>query len=452
MKSPKLISEKDQGSISEMIEKFMPDDEKPLEASEIIKHLGDSLSEDAGENPIIEHLSKNAEKSFTRDDMKVMAGKFGVEKYKEHFELSEKEPNKENDKVKNQEVDDDLAERMDRFMNGGSSQSRPKTVKERVNALTPENRVIFKNIKEQWMKSNKDKDAFKHLSEEELNEIADKIVIEALEASLNANIKAKKEHKEQKMPTHQQPTSPDGMMMSPDGMATGLVPIRGRGTGNALIGIAKQTLRFAVDATSAIVYGASGLANNLSEKAKTYSGREAGLTISPEGGAEPEISSPNVANTSTSYEDKVVDSSKNNLKDAITDLDSKMSEISDLRKEGTWAKPDTMTSTSEKLKALDKNIDEISDLKSVLGSDIKRKGVNEENKLEGIKALDEAKRSIKNARDGLSNSPNELAVKEKMEKVMKAIDRLVKSIKNLFSKKNENTERKADEPENSLSM
>lgn len=432
MKAPKIISEKDQAAISDLIEKFMPDDDKALESAEIIKHLGDSLSEDAGENALIEHLSKNSEKKFTRDEMKILSGKFGVEKYKANYEASQENSNS---KEKAQgDYDNDEAERINRFMNGPDSSevNRPRTVNERISDLSKENKVIFENIKSEWIKTNKDK--FEGLSEDEIEQLADKIVIDALESSIKQSGMEKPDNKQSVNPMQASPMSNQMQQGLPQGVPQQV-------SGSSFMDIAMLAYKLTRNATASVAGGAAGVAKGVKEGV-TRKKNEAGLTIAPEQSQEEVVATPAEDNT---YVDQVANSSQKNMASSIEDLNAQMEEVRELREKGEWANTDTMSKTKSKLDGISEKMDEINDLKNILNSDLKRDGVSDKTRMDSLKALDEAKKSIKDAKDGLGNSDSEKEVKQKAEKIMKAIDRIVKAIKNLFSK-----EKTRDEPENSV--
>jgi len=323
MSQPKIISEKDQEAIANIFEKFLPDDEKPLEATEIIKHLGDELSEDAGENPIIEHLSKNAEKSFTREDMKVIAGQFGVDKYKANYEASiQKSPDASmKEPEENNRTFDDEAERIDRAMNGPpQGEVRKLTTSQRINQLGKEEKVVFDNIKGDWLKKNRHR--FKDMDEEEISKIADNVVIEALESSIKMSKKkfgeAKNNGNNVNGPSqHPQPHSSQDM-----GMGGGVAGMpKAVGSGNALMIIARQAFKLAAEGGAALAGGSAGLINGAAKGFMDKSPK-AGLSINPENkplNEEAEIA----PNEPISYEDRMVSSSKENLDSSVKDLNEK---------------------------------------------------------------------------------------------------------------------------------
>lgn len=426
MHAPKIISERDQLAISDLIENFMPDDEKSLDASEIIKHLGDKLSDDAGENQLIEHLSKNSEKNFTRDELKVLAGQFGVEQYKANFEAATPEDPSNNEDGEEYAgglygADPDA---VDRFMNGPSGSPRKLTAKERIDALSQENSIIFRNLKAEWLAKNSDK--FKDMDEAEIDRLADELIIDALQKSIEMNAKQSQEPS-----AH---FAPQPMMSQGEVMGQSAHPMAVEG--NALLGIARQAFSFAAEATSTLVGGALGALSGV-KKGFANSDEISGLTVAPEEYSE------SVESVEATFADRVAESTRLNMESSVAALNEKVDEIKSLRESGDWTDKSFGKDKREKLKSLDSNISEVDDLRKSLSADLKRSGVDESTSLDGIKALDEAKKSIKNAGENLGNSQSEKEIKEKTNKIMKAIESVIKAIKKLFSK-----EKTDDEPEN----
>tara|TARA_Y100001934_G_C12359033_1_gene779624 strand:+ start:9 stop:1382 length:1374 start_codon:yes stop_codon:yes gene_type:complete len=436
MSTPKVISEKDQSAIVDMVEKFLPDDDRKLEAGEIIKHLGDTLSEDAGENPIIEHLSKNAEKSFSKDEMKVISGRLGVEAYKENYEASIKEPETEPKKESSEVNEVDSASKNEPTEKHPENNQGDKSVKQRINELSDENKVIFKNLKEQWMKSNRKKKPFSDMSNEELNLTANEIILDALEQSLLNN---------KGVSGGAKPIDPNQNAMRQEVYN----PIKGSASGNALAGTIKQAFKLAYNATSAIMHGTHGAAKGVSdgisriiEERKAYnSPKSADVKASQEDNI---LTSENESLDNT-YEDRIVKDSRENLSEALLDIEEKSKEITRLKKEGNFGTANTMLETNQKLRDLSKSVDNVNDMKNILSADLKRKGVSKEERMEGIKAMNETKKSLKGVQDSLGNSENEKEVKQRLERVIKAIDRMLKAIKNMFTKERTN-EAKNDNP------
>lgn len=83
------LSSAQQEKIAHYIENLMSTkSDSQIEAYEIITHLVATLGNDANDNSLVKYLAANSEKTFNQNAMKVLAGRFGVEKFHSEYEAS----------------------------------------------------------------------------------------------------------------------------------------------------------------------------------------------------------------------------------------------------------------------------------------------------------------------------------------------------------------------------
>jgi hypothetical protein len=394
--TPTPMSESAQKSIVNTIEKYMPDQDKTLPASELISHFVVALGESAEDNPIIKHLVQNNEKSFNSNQLKIIAGKAGVEEYKAIYEASvdaEKTP----DDV-NALNDTNTPEALNRAMNDPSG---PKeiTLNEKIKELTPELKVIFNNIKTQWLKTNKEK--FPELDEKDLDNMANQLVYDSLMASLKKQELLTPNNGKEKCLTDGERT-----------IATGIT----RAGSETLLNVAKNAFKLTSKAGGALMEGAYGAAKGLKNKVKVNVMEEP-----------PTIE--------RSYSGKIAKESVTNLGNALESLKQKVDVLNYKKEKGRWGKEGMTAESNKILDSIEKSLDNINDLKSILSTDLKRQGVDKESQLEGLKELERTRHIMNKMEEKLGDTPKESEIKEKSAAIKKSIDRIVKILKSLFTKK-----------------
>lgn len=392
--------------VSDVIENFLPDDtNKTLSSEELIVHFIGKLGPLAEKNPIVLELSLNSEKSFNKDDMKAMAGKNGFEAYKKDYEASMAEekspaPEKSPASLKMSSAETPPS-------NGKESKTdKMSEIDQKIAKLSPEEKVVFKNLKEDWLKNNKK--LVSGMSEKEADQLASEINYEAL---MNAKNNYQPEQASGQMPRGGQMSSEEVALFKVAGAAFKIASKLTSNLAGGLMGVGHGALKGSVDALKNIGGGSE----------------VKDVTQSP------------------NYESSIVENSKENLSNALVELDNNVKALKDKREKGNWSELGQEEDTKKLLKNIDRSLTDVNDLKNVLGNDVKRKGVDEETKLDGIKSLESVKDSMRKLDNNLEDTPSDNELKERAKSISKAIDRLVKAIKNLFSKDKEVTKENDEE-------
>jgi len=421
MSDIKPISDKGQKAISETIEKYMPEKDKSLASTELISYFIESLGEEADGNEFVSHLVQNTDKSFNSDQLKLLAGKYGVEEYRDAYEASVKEATQ--------------------TKANGSPAENKKTFKEQVLGSDPQMEVIFDNLKEQFKKENRSK--YKGVSDQEFDKIAEKIILNSMNEAkkLQQNNENKNRDKSNQI---NQPQDPQGF-----GGGGGIPQ-----SGAALMELAKTAFKIAGQAAAVTLGATAGVIDGVYKKTTEMLAGPVGNdndidTLDTE---------PESKKMKVSYQDEILNKSRDKLTSSLAELDSDLEKYKASKKSGKWEKwgKGLTPEKGEKyaLNKIEKKLTEIGDIKNVIRADSKREDVSNDARMKAIDSLDKAADTMKNVDDSLDNSNSELAIKEKAKAIAKSIARLISSIKNLFtrSKDNESGTSNTNENKNNLSF
>lgn len=388
------MNEADKEKITAFIEKNYHSSDTSIPASELLTNLIHELKGESSSNPLVQYLIANSEKNISGNDVRSISGQLGIDKYKDFATMTT-----ENSKsTKGPEASENEAKKE-------LGKHKLKDPDQRENTIHKEKEEMVDLIAKKWMEENKE--LLSTLSPEKALTLARRVAIDSLDKAIK-----------------QQPTNPQNPQ---DPQGQGGQPMQGQQTGNILA----AATRIAT-ATSALVTGIL---------AGTVAGVHAGGGMIKNSLSQ--IKKTDVSNNHTNYANELADQTSTRMFERTDSIYDSLNEMNKAKEKGKW----TIPSEQEKVYSkIEKDLSELNELKNTLKKDAMRDGVTPEKRKEINDDLTSVSEFLNSFEDTLNDNEREKGLKEQASKIAKAIERILKSIKDLlFSKDNDKENNKPED-------